>query len=167
MPVGSVTKHNAEVLISASCPPLTHPALPFLHALPLYRNNIPERHPVSILSPIIIWLTSCVLLVWRDWPLGFQCFNLARRQAVALPISCSEAGSAGLNNHSGLSLHILSKLMQELQGGRGGSWWWSCVALYWQQQQQHRHTVPQINESGAAECCFELFCVALVSVIAE
>lgn len=26
---------------------------------------------------------------------------------------------------------------------------------------------PQINESGAAECCFELFCVALVSVIAE
>lgn len=72
MPVGSVTKHNVEVSISASRPPLTHPALPFLQALPLDGNNIPERHPVSILSPVIIRLTFCVLLVWRDWPFGFQ-----------------------------------------------------------------------------------------------
>lgn len=94
-----------------------------------------------------------------------QCFNLARRQAVALPISCSEAGSVGLNNRSGLSLHILSKLMQELQGGRGEAG--GGAASPSTDSSSIGTLPPQINESGAAECCFELFCVALVSVIAE
>lgn len=49
-----------------------------------------------------------------------DCYNLAQGQAVALPISCSEAGTVRLNNRGSLSLHILSKLPHQLHAG------WRC-----------------------------------------
>lgn len=109
MPVGSVTKHNVAVLIPASRTPLT--------LLPLSLSLSFLTYPCTIII-FPRYITTCVDEYFVTNHNLADCYNLAQRRAVALPISCSEAGTVRLNNRGSLSLHILSKLPHELQAGR-------------------------------------------------
>lgn len=135
MPVGLVTKHNVAVLMP-SFALLLHFSLCLFFLPNALCNNItkiPHNQGwwVFYHQSYFDWL-FVVMYCGRTDPLVFrQCFDLAQRQAVALPISCSQAGTVGLNNRGSLSLHILSKLPHELHAGLR-RWWWSCVALYGQ-----------------------------------
>lgn len=93
-----------------------------------------------------------------------DCYNLAQRRAVALPISCSEAGTVRLNNAVACrstffpSCRTSCRLDGDVNGGAASP----------SMDDSSVSTVQlQVNESGAAECSFELFCVAPVSMIAE
>lgn len=152
MPVGSVTKHNVAVLIPASRTPLT--------LLPLSLSLSFLTYPCTIII-FPRYITTCVDEYFVTNHNLADCYNLAQWHCLS-PAQKQELWgwitAVACRSTFFPSCRTSCRLDGDVNGGAASP----------SMDDSSISTVQlQVNESRAAECSFELFSVAPVSMIAE